>query len=220
MDKILESILKQYTSETAAKILKTALRMFAAATPEAVRMRDLAREAGVNLAAINYYFKSKDALYMELADIIVRLFQVQHEPFVKRFEEIKISENAKDAAQLIKDVLASRIRCESKSNTCFRYILLIIMREELCNGPLFKLFLKELFIPRTKITARLIEIATKGRISGERAAIAAKILFGQPHLFNTAIEGVKIELNWRTFGEKEAEKVRRINAEFIDKILK
>ena len=91
MDSILDSILSQYKSDTAEKILRTALKMFAVATPAAVRMRDLAREAGVNLAAVNYHFRTKDALYMEVANIIVRLFQIQYEPYIKRFDEIKAS---------------------------------------------------------------------------------------------------------------------------------
>lgn len=220
MDKILDTLIAEYRSETAGKILRTALKMFAVATPAAVRMRDLAKEAKVNLAAVNYHFKTKDALYIEVAKLIVRLFQIQYEPYVNRFEEIKVSRNAEDAIELIKDVLASRIRCESKYNKYSRYIVLILMREELCNGAPFDMFLKKLFIPRTKITAELIDIATNGRISGEKARIAAKILLGQTHLFNSARTGVKIDLNWKTFGEKEAEKVREINSEFVDKILR
>ncbi len=220
MDKILDMLIAEYRSETAGKILRTALKMFAVATPAAVRMRDLAKEAKVNLAAVNYHFKTKDALYIEVAKLIVRLFQIQYEPYVNRFEEIKVSRNAEDAIELIKDVLASRIRCESKYNKYSRYIVLILMREELCNGAPFDMFLKKLFIPRTKITAELIDIATNGRISGEKARIAAKILLGQTHLFNSARTGVKIDLNWKTFGEKEAEKVREINSEFVDKILR
>lgn len=220
MDKILDMLIAEYRSETAGKILRTALKMFAVATPAAVRMRDLAKEAKVNLAAVNYHFKTKDTLYIEVAKLIVRLFQIQYEPYVNRFEEIKVSRNAEDAIELIKDVLASRIRCESKYNKYSRYIVLILMREELCNGAPFDMFLKKLFIPRTKITAELIDIATNGRISGEKARIAAKILLGQTHLFNSARTGVKIDLNWKTFGEKEAEKVREINSEFVDKILR
>lgn len=220
MDSILDSILSQYKSDTAEKILRTALKMFAVATPAAVRMRDLAREAGVNLAAVNYHFRTKDALYMEVANIIVRLFQIQYEPYIKRFDEIKASKDSDKAIELIKDVLSSRIRCESKDNKYSRYIVLILMREELCNGAPFNLFLRKLFIPRTRITAELIEIATKGRISGGKARISAKILLGQTHLFNSARTGVKIDLEWKTFGEREAEKVKSINSEFVDKILR
>ena len=97
------------------------------------------------------------------------------------------------------------------------------MREELCNGEAFDLFLKELFIPRTRMLSKLVEIATGDRIKGEDARIAAKILLGQTgqtHLFNSARLGVKMDMNWKIFGKAEAEKVRKINSEFIDKTLK
>ena len=218
MDEILESILKEYYSETAGKILRTALEMFAVGTPAAVRMRDLANKAGVNLASVNYYFKSKDDLYMEIAKLIVKLFQKQYEPYIERYENLKVTRKSKDARALIKDILSSRIRCESEHNRYSRYIVLILMREELCNGEAFDLFLKELFIPRTRMLSKLVEIATGDRIKGEDARIAAKILLGQTHLFNSARLGVKMDMNWKVFGEMEAEKVRKINSEFIDKI--
>ncbi len=220
MDEILESILKEYYSETAGKILRTALEMFAVGTPAAVRMRDLANKAGVNLASVNYYFKSKDDLYMEIAKLIVKLFQKQYEPYIERYENLKATRKSKDARALIKDILSSRIRCESEHNRYSRYIVLILMREELCNGEAFDLFLKELFIPRTRMLSKLVEIATGDRIKGEDARIAAKILLGQTHLFNSARLGVKMGMNWKVFGEMEAEKVRKINSEFIDKTLK
>lgn len=220
MDDILEQILAQYNSETAARILRAALEMFAVGTPASVRMRDIAKKANVNLAAINYHFKSKDALYLEVARIIVELFQKQYEPYVKRVEKIRESNNSNDARTLIKDILSSRIRSESKHNHYSRYIVLILMREELCNTEAFDLFLKKLFIPRTRMISNLVEVASRGRICGESAQIAAKILLGQTHLFNSARIGVKLDMNWKSFGESEAEKVRRINSEFIDRILK
>lgn len=220
MDEILESILKECYCETAGKILRAALEMFAVGTPAAVRMRDLAARAGVNLASVNYHFRSKDELYMEVARLIVNLFLKQYVPYIERYEKIKTTRNANDARVLIKDVLASRIRCESDHNRYSRYVVLILMREELCNGEAFDLFLKELFIPRTNMISELVEISTKNRIKGSDARIAAKILLGQTHLFNSARLGVKMDMNWKIFGKAEAEKVRKINSEFIDRILK
>ncbi len=219
MNDTLESILGEYRSETAVKILRAAFEMFAVATPAAVRMRDLAKKAGVNLGAVNYHFKSKEALYMEIAKIIVRLFREEYAPYVKRYERIRESRAPRQAAQLIKDILSTRIRRECDENDYLRYIVLILMREELCNTEAFDLFLEKLFIPRTRAMADLVEIASGGRIRGEKAKIAAKILLGQTHLFNSARKGVKIDMNWETFGEREAGKVRAVNAEFVDRIL-
>jgi AcrR family transcriptional regulator len=51
---------------TRDRILSTAERMFAAHGLEGVSLRQLTAEAGVNLAAVNYHFGSKDRLVHEI----------------------------------------------------------------------------------------------------------------------------------------------------------
>jgi TetR/AcrR family transcriptional regulator, regulator of cefoperazone and chloramphenicol sensitivity len=51
---------------TQERILKTAARLFADRGYEATSIRTIATKAGVNQAAINYHFKSKDGLYLEV----------------------------------------------------------------------------------------------------------------------------------------------------------
>ena len=50
-------------AETREKILRTAERMFAARGLDGVSLRELTEAAGVDLAMINYHFKTKDKLY-------------------------------------------------------------------------------------------------------------------------------------------------------------
>ena len=55
---------KQMTDFTTEnKILEAAELLFTQKGYDAVRMRDIAAEAGVNLALINYYYKSKEKLF-------------------------------------------------------------------------------------------------------------------------------------------------------------
>src|SRR6185312_612771 len=51
---------------TRERILKTAARLFAEHGYEATGIRTLAAKARVNQAAINYHFKTKDGLYLEV----------------------------------------------------------------------------------------------------------------------------------------------------------
>jgi len=51
---------------TQEKILEVASRLFAEQGLEGTSIREIAREAQVNLAAINYHFKSKENLYMQV----------------------------------------------------------------------------------------------------------------------------------------------------------
>src|ERR1700760_1816441 len=51
--------------DTRTRILDAALDQFGARGFAATSIRDLAQAAGVNVAAVNYYFGSKDALRVE-----------------------------------------------------------------------------------------------------------------------------------------------------------
>ncbi|MGC8518333.1 MAG: TetR/AcrR family transcriptional regulator [Steroidobacteraceae bacterium] len=50
-------------SETALRILEAAERLFVELGLEATSLRLITQQAGVNLAAVNYHFRSKDALF-------------------------------------------------------------------------------------------------------------------------------------------------------------
>ena len=47
------------------RLLVTAEKLFAERGPVSVSVRDLAQEAKVNIAAVNYYFGCKENLYLE-----------------------------------------------------------------------------------------------------------------------------------------------------------
>ncbi|MBT3317625.1 CerR family C-terminal domain-containing protein [bacterium] len=53
-------------NDTKEQLLDTAERLFADKGYESVSVRDIAAEADVNLAAINYHFQGKDNLYQEV----------------------------------------------------------------------------------------------------------------------------------------------------------
>ncbi len=54
------------TTETKSKILAKTRTLFARFGYEGTSIRDIARECDVNVAAINYHFKSKESLYWEV----------------------------------------------------------------------------------------------------------------------------------------------------------
>ncbi len=57
------SELNQKTLDTKARVVDAATRLFASRGLEHVSIRELTNEAGVNLAAVNYHFGSKEILY-------------------------------------------------------------------------------------------------------------------------------------------------------------
>ena len=57
--------------ETKQKLLQTAAKMFAEHGIDGVSTRDLAKESGVNLCSINYYFGTKQNLYDAVLDEVI-----------------------------------------------------------------------------------------------------------------------------------------------------
>src|SRR5688572_7389981 len=58
--------------ETKAKILEAAFRRLTTEGYAALSVREIARDAGVNHALINYHFRSKDQLVIEVLDAVNR----------------------------------------------------------------------------------------------------------------------------------------------------
>jgi len=55
-----------YARDTKTRILNTAEKLFAGKGFHSTSLRDITKDAGVNLAAVNYHFGSKDALFEEV----------------------------------------------------------------------------------------------------------------------------------------------------------
>jgi len=63
--------------DTIQKILEAAFKVFGNKGFAATRMRDIADEAGVNLALINYHFKSKEDLFKTVMSDSIKVIQQQ-----------------------------------------------------------------------------------------------------------------------------------------------
>ncbi|HTM64845.1 MAG TPA: TetR family transcriptional regulator [Flavipsychrobacter sp.] len=70
---------KQEFSEKQRHILEIAERLFATNGYEGTSVRDIAHEAGVNIAMISYYFGSKEKLLQSVFEMRVQFIQVQLE---------------------------------------------------------------------------------------------------------------------------------------------
>lgn len=202
-----------------AKIIKAGLEIFSDSSLKAARTREIAALAGVNHAAISYYFGGKEELYLEIANQITSFIAAYTKPFYERAEEVYKSKSAKDAQELMVDFLMSRICPESDMNDTLRHIILVITREELSRRTgAIEVFFEKTFSPSLEMMKKLTEIASGGKYSGEKACIVSEMIIGQIHLFNSARSGLKKVNGWDSFNLEEIRKVRVTFAELLDKI--
>ncbi|HEY0329672.1 MAG TPA: TetR/AcrR family transcriptional regulator [Rhodopseudomonas sp.] len=91
------------STDTRSAILTAAERLYAARGFSEVTLRDIVAEAGVNLAAVNYHFGSKDELITEL--FVSRSLATNRE----RLNELKAAEAAGGGRAPIEEVLRALV---------------------------------------------------------------------------------------------------------------
>ncbi len=84
-----------------ARILDTAETLFADAGPAAVTLRSIAAAASVNVAAVNYYFGSKEKLFEEM--FVRRIVPLNEE----RLARLAACTEAADGAPRLEDIVAA-----------------------------------------------------------------------------------------------------------------
>lgn len=93
-----QKLTQMKTSETEQKIKKAASIVFKQKGFKETRTRDIAEQADVNLALINYYYKSKEALFNEIMTETLQsfqndLYQYFNDPKTSASEKISIIAN-------------------------------------------------------------------------------------------------------------------------------
>ncbi len=78
-------------SETAVRILDAAERLFVELGLEATSLRLITQQAGVNLAAVNYHFRSKDALFEA---VFARRFEPWARDCLRELDELEARASA------------------------------------------------------------------------------------------------------------------------------
>ncbi len=201
-----------------SKIIRAALEEFSTLSFSAARTRQIASKAGVNHAAISYYFGGKKELYMETVRQIAEYIHIYMSDFFARASEIKKSKSADDAKKLIGEFTMSRVCVESQTDELFRSIILILTREEMYPTEAFDIIFEKVISPSVELVSDMLLIASSKRCKGIDAKILAQMLLGQVLLFNSARIGFKRVNGWSSFGEEEYSKIEYVQTRLLEKI--
>jgi TetR/AcrR family transcriptional regulator, regulator of cefoperazone and chloramphenicol sensitivity len=98
----LEPSQSRYSEATRDKLLEAAGRAFAERGYASATVRGICKDAGANVAAVNYYFKDKLALYAEVLDQVARAAPVARMRAV-------LDQNA-SPEDILRDVIRARLR--------------------------------------------------------------------------------------------------------------
>lgn len=201
-----------------ARIFRAALEEFALMPFSAARTRAVAARAGVNHAAISYYFGGKKELYIEAVRQISEYIRLFMESFFERGEGVKRSKSSAAAKGLLSEFIMSRVCVDSPRDPLFKWIVMIITREEMYPTEAFDIIYDNVIKPSNDFMSRMIAIASRGACRGAEARIFAQMLVGQAMMFNSTRVGFKRLNGWRVFGEAEYKKIERVHGHVLGKL--
>ncbi|MFI3291781.1 MAG: CerR family C-terminal domain-containing protein [Opitutales bacterium] len=206
-------------ASTINKILKHALAEFAVHGVDGISGRQISKEAGVNHASINYYFGSKQEMYLELVRRAVEYFEDRHdEAYSKIASFLKEKNPSKErAVAYIKELL--NITRKDISAESFASFQLLVRREEIFPTDAFGVLYENVVKPYVKATTALIKIA-RDDISQEQATAMATLFMTMNLAQVHCKEGIVRSHNKTTF-DADLEKLYFDSADLIiDNFLK
>jgi TetR/AcrR family transcriptional regulator, regulator of cefoperazone and chloramphenicol sensitivity len=202
------------------KLLAAALDIFGDQGPRGATVRDIARAAGQNVAAIAYYFGSKEALYNEVIEGIVlelrsRVGDVLDEIKVLRESGTESPAEAQRLLQKFFRTVYLRLLSRNEAVAIGR----IIVREQLTPSAGFEILYSRGFRALHEALCYLVGLILDRRPDDPETIIRTHLIMGQIYFFTMTREAILRRMGWKDLEGEKAEWVAGLLAEHIDALL-
>jgi TetR/AcrR family transcriptional regulator, regulator of cefoperazone and chloramphenicol sensitivity len=196
--------------DTRQKLIDAGLEIFGTYNLEGATTRQLAEHAGVNQAAIPYYFGGKEGLYFA---VIEHLFSTNFAvigPVVTALQgELASKKPTRDEAlALLKKLLNTmleRILARKASSTWAR----IIMREQMQPTQAFSLIYEKGIRRVHEAVAMLLAIILEKKPTDRRVILRSHMVVGQILIFLAGRETIRRRLNLTGYTDEEVKEIKQ-----------
>lgn len=203
----------QRGEETRARIIDAALRLFGAHGFDGASTRDIAREAGVNAPALQYYFDNKEGVYLACIDYFVDRAWGLLADVVIAAEAVVARPDATDA-ELINAYLGLQLRFATFLHECpdTDHWRQFMARERAGLGPPAAFERIDAGVNRRifAVTSQVIGRLTGQPATDEATRIRTIAIDSQVAAFKVMRRHVLKALHWEAFGEAETARVQDV----------
>ena len=209
-DKKTTSPKKSYSPNTHGRLLEAGVDIFGKHGFDAATTRMIAKEAGVNIAAIPYYFNGKEGLYHAVVAYIVGKLESQVESTLLEIEE-RVAEgnlNSQEALSLLEKLLEKMINFMVGSSEAPRFAR-IVLREQLYPSSAYDIIFGRMMAPMITAVSKMVAMAT-GATSTRVASLCALTLIGQVIVFRVARETTVRALGLEGYSPEETTEIRNV----------
>ncbi len=198
------------------RLLEAAVDVFGRAGFAGASTRELAKRAGVNLQAINYYFGSKDGLYLAAADHVAALLHARVGPAAERARaRLADGRSGKIPAEEARRLAAGMLG--AIAGTLFEPdwtpIGRFIAREQMDPTKAFDRIYERGLEPALSVAAQLVGIALGESPRSRRVRLRALSLLGSVVFLRIAQATTARQLGWSHAGPRERAALRELIAD-------
>ena len=181
--------------------------------------RDIAAQAGQNIAAIPYYFGSKDDLYLACAQWIADFISHHFHPHAEAAEALLNTPSPDKSAirQLLLRACQSMILLLTQDDTV--NLSKFISREQLSPTPAYHLIHGQVLAPLHCYLTRLIAAFTGLDADDTPIILHTHALLGEILAFRLGRETILLRTGWTQFDEEKTEQIYQVITCHLDFVL-
>ncbi|CNH00865.1 putative DNA-binding transcriptional regulator [Yersinia aldovae] len=203
------------------QLIQAATELFGELGLKGATTRDIAQRAGQNIAAITYYFNSKEGLYLAVAQQIADFIQNAFSPLVQEIDQFLQQTAAEQAAEqqlhYIRRGLLQFSHLMTQPETL--NISKIMAREQLSPSEAYPLIHTQAIAPLHQKMNHLLAAFIGADASATKTILHTHALIGEVLAFRLARETIRRQAGWQDIGEAESELINQVLVEHIDLLL-
>ncbi len=199
------------------RLLEAALRVFGEKGPEGAKVREVARAAGQNVAAIAYYFGGKKKLYQAVVEGLVRELQHRLGDLTGQIERLRREPEPSraEALRLLKQFLGAvylRFLCRQEAV----HIARLVVREQLRPTAAFEIFYGQGFRQLHEALCFLVGVALGREPRNQEIILRTHMVMGQVYFFAMSRQAILRRLGWTSLEGRHAELVVELLEESLE----
>jgi AcrR family transcriptional regulator len=199
------------------RLIDAGLEIFGIYNLEGATTRQLAEQAGVNQAAIPYYFGGKEGLYLAVIEHLFSSNFAVIGPIVAALQEqMSVKKPTRDEAlALLKKLLGAmleRILARKASSTWAR----IIMREQMQPTQAFNLIYEKGIRRVHETVAALLAIILEKKPTDRKVVLRAHMIVGHVLIFLAGRETIRRRLDLTGYTDEEVKEIKQALDEHLD----
>ncbi len=194
------------------KLIEAALEAISETGYEGASTRAIAASAGVNIAAIPYYFGSKEGLYLAVIDYILKYYQDG------------LGGSLASIRAALAEPATTRARCRALLDNHMRVLISFILQEGAERSRISHLYIRESLDPTpafdrlydgfirdmqatlTALVARIVD----PDLPPAQTKLVTQTLLGQIAFFKSSREAILHDMGWDTYGKTGMVEIERV----------